>query len=82
MGMLNSIKSKTGGADMKKSIERVLKIQAALNELVYEMDRMDGWTDKECADRVLSEDMDALRKHIDNAAGRASTIIHDLRRIG
>jgi len=40
-----------------------------------------NWTQAEISDAQLGRDMDALRQHLDNAAGRCSTCIHDVRRL-
>ena len=44
-------------------------------------ERLINWTQAEISDAQLGRDMDALRQHLDNAAGRCSTCIHDVRRL-
>ena len=66
---------------MKKSIENVLKIQSKLEELKHELNRIE-WTEAECKDQELGIAVDILRQHLDNASGRASTVILRLRKIG
>ena len=65
---------------MKSSILYMAGIQARLNEIYYDLQRL-SWTDAEIQSRELGRDMDALRQHVDNAAGRCSTVIRVLKRI-
>lgn len=66
---------------MKASIETVTKVHRMLIEAMNELNACPGWSVAECKDVTVCRDVDALRRHIDNATGRASTLLSDLRKV-
>ena len=64
---------------MKASQEMILKIANTIREAQHELKRLNGWTDAEIADANLARHIEELDQHLENAAGRASTIIMAIR---
>lgn len=65
---------------MNGRIETMLRIARMIAEAKHETERLTGWTQADLRDERLGKDLDALRQHLDNAHGRCSTVIDDLRR--
>jgi len=63
------------------SVETMLRVSEMLAETKHEIIRCKGWTAAEIADNQLCRDMDALRELLEQAHGRTSTIIQELRRL-
>jgi hypothetical protein len=63
------------------SIRFMMMIQSRIEGLATDLGRWTQWSGDEISDLELGKDMDALRQHLDNASGRCSTCIQELRRI-
>ena len=66
---------------VKTSVKDMMNIHRRICSIAAELEQLTGWTDEELRDTDLADFMKSLSQHLNNAAGRSTTIIMRLHRI-
>lgn len=61
------------------AMQEVIRIQSRLWEIHHDLYRLPNFTESECKNENVCRHIEELQKHIDNAAGRAASLVMALR---